>query len=89
VIKKYILYVGTFALVIIIPAVATERASTEFIFTRLNTDNGMGIHDKAYILALGLLVSQHSLIGYDASAKLEWWLQPFVRPSSRIFCKHF
>jgi len=48
----------------------------------------MGIHDKAYILALGLLMSQYSLIGYDASAKLEWWFQPFVRPSSGIFCKH-
>jgi len=70
VIKKYILYVGTFALVIIIPAVATERAGTEFIFTHLNTDNGMGIHNKAYILALGLLMSQYSLMGYDASAHM-------------------
>ncbi|EES04202.1 hypothetical protein BDA96_03G454600 [Sorghum bicolor] len=61
---------GTFALVIIIPAVATERASPEFIFTHLNTDNGMGIHSKAYILALGLLMSQYSLIGYDASAHM-------------------
>ncbi|PWZ33135.1 Amino-acid permease BAT1 [Zea mays] len=61
---------GTFALVIIIPAVATERASTEFIFTHLNTDNGMGVHGKAYILALGLLMSQYSLIGYDASAHM-------------------
>ncbi|XP_039794965.1 amino-acid permease BAT1 homolog [Panicum virgatum] len=61
---------GTFALVIIIPAVATERASTEFIFTHLNTENGMGIHDKAYILAMGLLMSQYSLIGYDASAHM-------------------
>ena len=55
---------------IIIPAVATERASTEFIFTHLNTENGMGIHDKAYILAMGLLMSQYSLIGYDASAHM-------------------
>ncbi|CAD6234958.1 unnamed protein product [Miscanthus lutarioriparius] len=36
----------------------------------LHTDNGMGIHDKAYILALGLLMSQYSLIGYDASAHM-------------------
>lgn len=57
---------------IIIPAVATERASPEFIFTHLNTDNGMGIHSKAYILALGLLMSQYSLIGYDASAHMVW-----------------
>ncbi|KAF8781226.1 hypothetical protein HU200_000696 [Digitaria exilis] len=41
-------------------------ASLQFIFTHFNTDNGMGIHDKAYILIIGLLMSQYSLIGYDA-----------------------
>jgi len=61
---------GIFVLVILIPAVAKERASLEFIFTHFNTDNGMGIHDKAYILAMGLLMSQYSLIGYDASAHM-------------------
>jgi hypothetical protein len=61
---------GIFVLVILIPAVAKERASLEFIFTHLNTDNGMGIHHKAYILAIGLLMSQYSLIGYDASAHM-------------------
>ncbi|KAF8648746.1 hypothetical protein HU200_064801 [Digitaria exilis] len=61
---------GIFALVILIPAVAKERASLQFIFTHFNTDNGMGIHDKAYILIIGLLMSQYSLIGYDASAHM-------------------
>ena len=61
---------GIFVLVILIPAVAKERASLEFIFTHFNTDNGMGIHAKAYILAMGLLMSQYSLIGYDASAHM-------------------
>nr|CAB3475404.1 unnamed protein product [Digitaria exilis] len=61
---------GVFALVIVIPAVAKERASLEFIFTHFNTDNGMGIHDKAYILAVGLLMSQYCVVGYDASAHM-------------------
>nr|CAB3479414.1 unnamed protein product [Digitaria exilis] len=45
-------------------------ASAHFIFTHFNTDNGMGIQDKAYILAMGLLMSQYSLLGYDASAHM-------------------
>uniref|UniRef100_M8CPF1 Putative amino-acid permease n=1 Tax=Aegilops tauschii TaxID=37682 RepID=M8CPF1_AEGTA len=57
-------------LVILIPAVAKERASVEFIFTHFNTDNGMGIHNKAYIMAVGLLMSQYSVLGYDASAHM-------------------
>ncbi|CAO1947220.1 unnamed protein product [Urochloa humidicola] len=61
---------GIVVLVILIPAVAKERASLEFIFTHFNTDNGMGIHSKPYILAVGLLMSQYSIIGYDASAHM-------------------
>lgn len=57
-------------LAILIPAVAKERASVEFIFTHFNTDNGMGVHGKAYILAVGLLMSQYSVIGYDTSAHM-------------------
>nr|ACL53774.1 unknown [Zea mays] len=61
---------GVFVLVILVPSVAKERASAEFVFTHLNTDNGMGIHSKAYILAVGLLMSQYSSIGYDTSAHM-------------------
>uniref|UniRef100_J3L7S0 Amino acid permease n=1 Tax=Oryza brachyantha TaxID=4533 RepID=J3L7S0_ORYBR len=61
---------GVFALTILIPAVAKERASPEFIFTHFNTENGMGIHEKVYILAVGLLMSQYSVIGYDTSAHM-------------------
>ena len=57
-------------MVILLPAVAKERASVEFIFTHFNTENGMGIHDKAYILFVGLLMSQYSLLGYDTSAHM-------------------
>ncbi|EEE55994.1 hypothetical protein OsJ_04742 [Oryza sativa Japonica Group] len=61
---------GAFSLTILIPAVAKERVSPEFIFTHFNAENGAGIHDKAYILAAGLLMSQYSLIGYDTSAHI-------------------
>uniref|UniRef100_A0A0E0JTI4 Amino acid permease n=1 Tax=Oryza punctata TaxID=4537 RepID=A0A0E0JTI4_ORYPU len=61
---------GVFALTILIPAVAKEKANPEFIFTHFNTENGMGIHGKAYILVVGLLMSQYSVIGYDTSAHM-------------------
>ncbi|KAM0891634.1 hypothetical protein ACQ4PT_026275 [Festuca glaucescens] len=61
---------GILVLAILIPAVAKERASVGFIFTHFNTDNGMGIHSKVYILAVGLLMSQYSVLGYDASAHM-------------------
>ena len=55
---------------ILIPSVATERASVKFVFTHFNTDNGEGISGKAYIFVLGLLMSQYTLTGYDASAHM-------------------
>ncbi|KAL6613816.1 hypothetical protein ACP70R_036086 [Stipagrostis hirtigluma subsp. patula] len=61
---------GVFVLTILVPAVAKERASMEFMFTHCNTDNGVGIHDKVYVLAVGLLTSQYSLLGYDTSAHM-------------------
>ncbi|KAI3453073.1 hypothetical protein Pfo_009736 [Paulownia fortunei] len=61
---------GVFVLMIIIPLVATEKASTEFVFTHFNTDNGEGISSRLYIFVLGLLMSQYTLTGYDASAHM-------------------
>ncbi|RCV29012.1 hypothetical protein SETIT_5G449200v2 [Setaria italica] len=61
---------GIFMLVILLPAVAKERAGVEFIFTHFNMDNGMGIQGKAYVLAVGMVVSQYSLLGYDTSAHM-------------------
>ncbi|KAK4608522.1 hypothetical protein RGQ29_002081 [Quercus rubra] len=62
--------VGVFVLMILIPTVATERASAKFVFTHFNTDNGEGINSKIYIFVLGLLMSQYTLVGYDASAHM-------------------
>ncbi|XXG42852.1 hypothetical protein AAC387_Pa01g3026 [Persea americana] len=73
--SKYIIaagwnVVGVFVLMILVPTVATQRASAEFVFTYFNTDNDKGIHSKPYIFLLGLLMSQYTLTGYDASAHM-------------------
>ncbi|KAK4841349.1 hypothetical protein QYF36_003069 [Acer negundo] len=62
--------VGVTVLMILIPTVTTERASAKFVFTHFNTDNGDGIGNKAYIFFLGLLMSQYTFTGYDASAHM-------------------
>eukprot|EP00262_Sarcandra_glabra_P006337 TRINITY_DN18516_c0_g1_i2.p1 TRINITY_DN18516_c0_g1~~TRINITY_DN18516_c0_g1_i2.p1 ORF type:complete len:494 (+),score=35.48 TRINITY_DN18516_c0_g1_i2:193-1482(+) len=62
--------IGVFVLMILIPTVATERASAEFVFTHFNTENDARIHSKPYIFVLGLLMSQYTLTGYDASAHM-------------------
>ncbi|CAN6469952.1 unnamed protein product [Victoria cruziana] len=61
---------GVFVLMILIPAVATQRASAKYVFTHFNTDNDVGIQSKLYIFVLGLLMSQYTLTGYDASAHM-------------------
>lgn len=61
---------GVFVLMILIPSVATERASAKFVFTHFNTDNGVGINSRIYIFVLGLLLSQYTITGYDASAHM-------------------
>uniref|UniRef100_A0A0D9XGT0 Amino acid permease/ SLC12A domain-containing protein n=1 Tax=Leersia perrieri TaxID=77586 RepID=A0A0D9XGT0_9ORYZ len=61
---------GVFVLMIAIPVVATERATARFVFTHFNTENSAGIHSNLYIFVLGLLMSQYTLTGYDASAHM-------------------
>ncbi|KAJ3694089.1 hypothetical protein LUZ60_009569 [Juncus effusus] len=63
-------FLGIFVLMILIPTVATERASVKFVFTEFNTANGAGVHGSVYILFLGLLMSQYALGGYDVSAHM-------------------
>ncbi|XP_022945131.1 amino-acid permease BAT1 homolog [Cucurbita moschata] len=63
-------FLGVFLLTFLVPLVATERASPEFVFTHFNADNGEGINSKLYIFVLGLLMSQYTLTGYDASAHM-------------------
>ncbi|KAL8137972.1 hypothetical protein V2J09_003973 [Rumex salicifolius] len=61
---------GVFVLMVLIPTAAKERASAEFVFTHFNADNGKGINNKLYIFLIGLLMSQYTLTGYDASAHM-------------------
>ncbi|OWM68030.1 hypothetical protein CDL15_Pgr017598 [Punica granatum] len=61
---------GVLLLMILIPSVAKHKASAEFVFTHFNTDTGEGIDNGVYIFVLGLLVSQYTLLGYDASAHM-------------------
>jgi hypothetical protein len=61
---------GVFVLMIAVPVVATERASGKYVFTHFNTGNSAGIHSNLYIFVLGLLMSQYTLSGYDASAHM-------------------
>ncbi|XAR72304.1 hypothetical protein NMG60_11018896 [Bertholletia excelsa] len=62
--------IGVLVLMILIPTVAKERASAKFVFTFFNADNDNGISSKLYIFFLGLLMSQYTLTGYDASAHM-------------------
>lgn len=55
---------------ILIPSVATEKANAEFVFTHFNTENTDGVNGRLYIFLLGLLMSQYTLTGYDASAHM-------------------
>lgn len=57
-------------LMILIPSVATERASNKFVFTHFNAENGDGINSRPCMFLLGLLMSQYTLSGYDASAHM-------------------
>ncbi|PIA30110.1 hypothetical protein AQUCO_05700079v1 [Aquilegia coerulea] len=62
--------VGIIVLMVVIPLVATEKASAEFVFTNFNTNNGDGIHSRPYIFVFGILMSQYTFTGYDASAHM-------------------
>ncbi|KAL2904771.1 Amino-acid permease BAT1-like protein [Bienertia sinuspersici] len=62
--------VGVFFLMIVVPLVSKEKASAEFVFTHFNTNDGDGIKSSIYIFVLGLLMSQYTLTGYDASAHM-------------------
>lgn len=78
---------------ILIPTVATQRASAEFVFTNFNMENDVGIHNKFYIFVLGLLMGQYTLVGYDASANMVCAFllmrQTNITQSSKCLLKNF
>ena len=59
-----------FVLIVLIPAVATQRQTATSVFTTFNKPTGVGIDSSPYIFLLGLLMSQYTITGYDASAHM-------------------
>jgi len=64
------LYAGVFVLIILIPSVAKERQTFKEVFTTFNKPEDIGISSSPYIFLLGLLMSQYTVTGYDASAHM-------------------
>ncbi|KAH7424845.1 hypothetical protein KP509_11G027600 [Ceratopteris richardii] len=62
--------VGVFFLMIIIPVVSPRKATSEFVFQHFNTENTHNIHSSPYVFFIGLLMSQYTISGYDASAHM-------------------
>lgn len=67
---KWSIIAGVVILTILIPMVAVERQTTTYIFTSFYKPEGLGISSSPYIFFLGLLMSQYSLAGFDASAHM-------------------
>ncbi|KAF7296203.1 Amino acid permease [Mycena chlorophos] len=63
---------GTFALVIAILAKAPSHQSAEFVFTTfLDGTGGWGERaSHAYVVVIGILMSQYTITGFDASAHM-------------------
>ncbi|KAL3702105.1 hypothetical protein R1sor_020127 [Riccia sorocarpa] len=61
---------GVFTLMFLIPLVATHKQTAESVFTSFRRDPSTGIHSEPYIFLLGLLMSQYTMTGYDASAHM-------------------
>ena len=58
-------------LIILIPAVAQQHQTAKFVFTSFDKQtDATGIGSSPYIFLLGLLVSQYTITGYDASAHM-------------------
>ena len=59
---------------ILVPTLQQERASASFVFATFNRDlggvNGTGITSDLYLFLIGLLASQYTFTGYDASAHM-------------------
>ena len=64
-----IIIAGVFLLTVLIPSVAVERQTASFVFTSFYKPD-LGISSSPYIFFLGLLMSQYSLAGFDASAHM-------------------
>ena len=60
---------GALVLIITIPVVAMQRNSSSFAFTSFNNPE-LGLPSKPYVYLVGLIPSQFTTSGFDASAHL-------------------
>ncbi|XP_073388875.1 amino-acid permease BAT1 homolog isoform X2 [Physcomitrium patens] len=67
---SWLSYFGVFVLIVLIPAVAKEHQSLSSVFTTFIKPADVGIDSSPYIFLLGLLISQYTITGYDASAHM-------------------
>ncbi|MCO5608156.1 hypothetical protein L7F22_062362 [Adiantum nelumboides] len=61
---------GVFVLMILVPTVSPTKATSSFVFQHFNKDDSYHIHSSPYIFLVGLLMSQYTITGYDASAHM-------------------
>ncbi|KAJ3338364.1 hypothetical protein HDU93_009599 [Gonapodya sp. JEL0774] len=59
--------IATFLFIVVVPAKAASFQSASFVFTEFNNESGFS---DFYALCLGLLLSQWTISGYDASAHM-------------------
>lgn len=64
------MFAGVFVLIILIPSVAVKRQTASFVFTSFNAPTDLNLPSDPYVFLLGLLMSQYSLAGFDASAHM-------------------
>ena len=62
------------AVAVLVPTLQKDRAPTSFVFATYNRDlggiNNTGITSDFYLFLIGLLASQYTFTGYDASAHM-------------------
>lgn len=62
---------GTILVVAVLFIVPSDHASVSFVFTRYVNETGFGFAGNAiWVIAIGLMMAQYTLTGYDASAHM-------------------
>ncbi len=62
---------GTVLVVAVLFIVPSDHASVSFVFTRYVNETGFGFAGNAiWVIAIGLMMAQYTLTGYDASAHM-------------------
>ena len=69
--------IGVFCLAIAVLAKARTHQTSEFVFSKFHDGTGLGVEEgwsirasPVYVAAIGVLMSQYTILGFDASAHL-------------------